>query len=105
MKTARKKESITRSKCTSIPKPFSPIPVMYKNKTDGRLVWDVLGDGALAASLGESWEEVAPKLPGESEKYTVRYAIIGGKTTIASMYGWKAPKPEPTTLNGSMCAR
>lgn len=79
MKTARKKESITRSKCTSIPKPFSPLPTLYQSKETQRLVWDVLGDDNLAEALGQDWEKVEAKLPGESEKYTIRYSIVGGK--------------------------
>ena len=67
---------------------------MYQNKADGHLVWDVLGDGTLANSLGEDWKEVAPKLPGESEN--IRSVIPSSvvKTTMRLMFGWKALKPE-----------
>lgn len=79
MKTVRKKASITRSQCTSIPKVFSPAPVLYKNNESQHLVWDVLGDKSLGDVLGADWQEEAPKLPGESTRYTLRYSIVGGK--------------------------
>lgn len=78
LKTVRKKESVTRSHNTSIPKPFSPIPTLYKNADKASLVWNVLGDDSLAEALGNGWEEVAPKMLGESDKYTIRYSIVGG---------------------------
>ena len=74
MKTARKKVSITRSKNTSIPTPFSPIPVLYKNEQNGRTFWDVFGGD----TPDDNWKIVEPKLPGDSEKYSIRYSIVGG---------------------------
>ncbi len=79
MKTVRKKESITRSHNTSIPQPFSPIPVLYRKSDDAQLIWDVLGSENLATALGSDWEKVEAKLPGECERYNLRYSIVGGK--------------------------
>lgn len=79
MKTARKKESITRSHNTSIPQPFSPIPVLYQKQGAHHLIWDVLGQDDLVSVLGEGWEKVEAKLSGECEKYNLRFSIVGGK--------------------------
>lgn len=78
MKTVRKKESVTRSHNTSIPVPFSPIPTLYRNADKASLVWNVLGDSSLVEALGDGWEEVPPKMSDESEKYNIRYSIVGG---------------------------
>lgn len=79
MKTVRKKASITRSQCTSIPKPYSPVPVLYQNKDSKHLLWDVLADDSTATALGEGWEIVPAKLPGESDTYNIAYSIVGGQ--------------------------
>ena len=78
MKTARKKVSVTRSQNTSIPKPFSPIPTLYRHGDKDTLVWNVLGEEGLADALGSEWEKVEPKGPSECQKYQIKYSIIGG---------------------------
>lgn len=78
MKTVRKKTSVTRSKNTSIPKPFSPVPVLYRHGGKDVLVWDGLGQNGLADALGPEWERIVPKMPEECQKYHINYSIIGG---------------------------
>lgn len=78
LKTVRKKESVTKSHNTSIPKSFSPMPTLYRKKNQDTILWNILDEKSLSDDLGSEWEAVAPKQPGESQKYKIKYSIIGG---------------------------
>lgn len=79
MKTVRKKVSVTKSHNTSIPKPYSPSPVLYRKQDQDCLVWNVLGEEQMASALGDDWKVVEPKMPGESQRYNIKYSIVGGQ--------------------------
>lgn len=82
MKT-KNKMSITKSKNTSIPKAIAPYPVMYQKDRETCLVWDIFGQDQLSSQLGEGWHVVEAKKPGESDKYRIKYAIVGGQENHA----------------------
>lgn len=73
----RTTKSITRSANTSIPATISPVPVLYGTADGQTLLWDILGQGGLQAD--QTLVEIAAKMPGESERYRLHYAYIGGK--------------------------
>ncbi len=68
------RRSITRSKRKTKPEIIAPSPMLYTDAAGKHLYWDILGD-----SVPSGMTIVPPKEPGESERYRIRYAFVGGK--------------------------
>ncbi len=67
------KRSITRSKRDTKPHITAPSPMLFKSE-DGQTYWDILGGNAPQGMQMES-----AKAPGESTRYKIHYAFVGGK--------------------------
>lgn len=69
------KRSITHAKTNTKPDIIAPSPMLYSDASGEHLYWDIIGNSAPANT-----SIVMPKEPGESNRYRIHYAFVGGKS-------------------------